>query len=235
MAIGMTAAILGAAAIGGVASLASGAIGAGAASQAAAAQVSSADKALALQEQTIAQAREDAMPWMQAGEAALNQYMAEIGIDTGQNAAQIEAGTQFQETPGYQFNVQEGEKGVLNNLAALGMRKSGTALKALTRFREGLADQYYGNYLNRLGQASGMGQQQATATGGLTVNAGANMANTIQDAGAARASGYVGSANAWTNALTGVANNATNALGYMAYQPQYQSGLNFTPGSGNLY
>lgn len=228
-------AVLGAAAIGATASLVSGVVSAGAASQAAGVQASAADKALALQEQTIAQAREDAMPWMQAGESALNQYMAEIGIDTGQNAAQIEAGTAFQETPGYQFNVQEGEKGVLNNLAALGMRKSGTALKALTRFREGLADQYYGNYLNRLGQASGMGQQQANTMGSLTVNAGTNMANTIQDAGAARASGYVGGANAWTNALTGVANNATNALGYMAYMPQAQSGLNFTPGAGNLY
>lgn len=124
----------------------------------------------------------------------------------------------FTETPGYQFQVEEGEKGVLNNLAALGMKNSGAALKALTRFRTGIANQEYNNYLNRLAGAAGMGQSQVNATNNLTQNAANNIGQATQDAGAARASGYVGAANSWQNAIGNISNTWGNALGGMAYR-----------------
>lgn len=233
MAIGTTAAILGAAAIGAAGSLAAGAISAGAASSAAAAQERSANKALDVQQQASQQAREDALPWLKAGEDALDVYMGELGISDEAKAGKFKS--PFEETPAFRFQQEEGNKAVVNNLAALGLRKSGVALKALSRFNQQLAQGEYGNYLNRLSEAAGRGQTQAANTNQITINSANQQASTIQDAGAARASGYVGAGNAWSNALAGVSRNASNALGYFGYQPQYGNALNFTPGTGNLY
>ncbi len=157
----------------------------------------------------------------------------------------------FQETPGYEFQVEQGEKGVLNNLAALGMKNSGAALKALTRFRTGVANQEYNNYLNRLSGAAGMGQSQVQSNnaalmagagniGSALMSGAANQGNALQNAGAARASGYVGSANAWNNALGGLASNIGGGLGHLAGGGQ-NSGTNYYPpapasyGTGGLY
>lgn len=225
MAIGTTAALLGAAAIGTVGSLAAGGIQANAANQAAQTQEKASKKALKLQsealdlqQQQAEQARTDALPWMDAGRTALNQYMGELGLSEEARNGTFQS--QFTETPGYEFAVQQGEEGVLNNLAALGQRGSGSALKALTEFRTGLANQTYDNYLNRLSGISTGGQTQVNTTNalgaqnaGMTGNILANMGNTIQNAGAARASGYVGGANAWGNALSGASNNISGALG----------------------
>lgn len=271
--IGTTAAVLGAAAIGGAASLASGVMGASAANKAANAQAASADKSLALQAAMYEQGRQDNMPWMEAGKTALAQYMGELGMTApasvskpsgsvdangfdaayylkanpdvaasakygsnpyghyqdwgkaeGRSIADPNASAApatpfksgFKETPGYQFQVQEGEKGVVNNMAALGMKNSGAALKALTRFRTGLADQTYNTYLDRLSGMAGAGAATTSNQAQLGASSAANQGQTITDAGAARASGYVGGANAWQNALGSFSNTAGNALGWAA-------------------
>lgn len=112
----------------------------------------------------------------------------------------------FQQTPGYQFQVQQGTQGVLNSLSALGMKNSGKALKSLDRFTTGLADQEYGNWLDRISGVAGMGQNQTNATNTLSANAATNIGQTYQDQGQARASGYVGAANAWNTGLEGLGN-----------------------------
>lgn len=146
---------------------------------------------------------------------------------SGQATAQQPAMTPklgFQQTPGYQFRVQQGEQGVLNNLSALGMKNSGKALKSLESFRQGLASEEYGNYMNRLASMAGMGQTQTNATNSLMANAATNIGNSLQNAGAARASGYVGSANAWSQGLNGVG-NALGQLSYNQYPPAPGGGL----------
>ena len=309
MAIGSTAAMLGAAAIGTAGSVATGAMQANAAGNAADAQAMAAmeaarlqaeatDKSIQAQRDAIQQGRIDSFPWALAGGQALYKYMDELGIPrpetpimpslevgpmagldpTGYAATQMDdlrkdiakaerklgrggankqakrqarydeltgqleelenrytlpeeytnieytEGADFQETPGYEFMVEEGEKGVLNNLAALGMKNSGAALKALTRFRTGLADQEYDQYLNRLASTAGMGQtvtqnnNNALMSGAGNISSSlmtgaANQGTAIQNAGAARASGYIGQANAWGNALGGVTNTLGGALG----------------------
>lgn len=225
MAIGTTMAILGAAAIGGAASIAGGIMQSNAANQAAQTQANAASEALALQERQYDQSRQDSMPWMTAGKSALEAYMGELGLSDAAKSGTFKSG--FKETPGYQFAVEEGEKGAINNLAALGMKNSGAALKALTRFRTGLADQTYQGYLDRLSAAS-TGGQAAVANQNA---AGANYANsasqTIQDRGAATASGYVGGANAWSNALSNLSNQAGWALGMGSRNFGNGFGLNF--------
>ncbi len=206
---------MGAAAIGGIASLASGAIGASAADRAAQTQASAADQSLAYQKETDAKNLALSMPWIEAGRKALAQYQGEIGLTTT-NPDGTPFKSAFTTTPGYDFQVSEGEKGVTNNLAALGMKNSGAALKALTRFRQGLADTTRENYLTRLSNAATGGQQQVATTTNALQNSAINQGQTIQDAAAARASGYVGGANSWINALTNISNTGSNALGWLS-------------------
>lgn len=211
MAIGTTMAILGAAAIGGAASLAGGAMQANAANQAAQTQAGAAQNALDLQERQYQQGRTDSLPWMEAGKTALQAYQNELGLGAEAKAGTFKSG--FKETDGYKFQVEQGEKGAVNNLAALGMKNSGAALKALTRFRTGLADQTYNNYLDRLSASSQGGQATVSQNNQLGAQFAQTAGQTIQDKGAATASGYVGGANAWSNALSNVSNQAGWALG----------------------
>lgn len=133
----------------------------------------------------------------------------------------------FTETPGYQFRVQEGEKGVLNNLAALGMKNSGSALKALEKYRQGVASQEYGNYLNRLSSLAGVGQTQTSQINSLGVGTGRSIGQSAANAGTARASGYVGAANALSQGYNGMAQGIGQALGSINFnqlaKPTYSS------------
>lgn len=217
--MGTGAALLGSAALGLGGSLVKGQMDAKAAGKAADVQNVASLGALALQQQGLdftkqqySDARQDAAPWMSAGRQSLHQYLVETGQTGGQS--------RFRQSPGYAFQVSEGEKGVKNNLASLGMKNSGSALKALTRFRTGLADQSFDNYLTRLGGIAGAGQSAtqdvsalgAQAAGAVNANLN-NQGQSLQDAATARGSGYVGQANAWGSALTGGVNTLSNALG----------------------
>lgn len=213
--IGTTAAILGAAAVGGIASIASGILGANASQSAAQTQAAASGDALQLQNQQYQQNRSDTLPWLVAGQAALAQYSGELGL-TKTNADGTPFTSQFQETPGYQYDVSQAEKGVTNNLAALGLKGSGAALKALTKTRMGLADSTYNNYLNRLQSSAGMGQTQANDNASAGTSNAINVGNLGINASQATASGYVNGSNALTNAFGNVANIGSNALGYLS-------------------
>jgi hypothetical protein len=181
-------------------SILGGLFGSSAADKAAKAQTDASNRAINLQEATIAQSRLDSAPWLDAGKKALGSYMGELGLGAPGFVSQ------FEKTPGYDFQVEEAEKGAVNHLGALGMKNSGAALKALTKLRSGLATQEYGNYLGRLSGMAGVGQNQVANDNTLSMNSALSRGQLMQDAGAARASGYVGSANAWTGALNSVGN-----------------------------
>lgn len=192
-------------------SIIGGLFGSSAADKAANAQGDAANKAIELQKATIAQARLDSAPWLDAGKKALSQYMGELGMGGAGFTSQ------FTKTPGYDFQVQEAEKGALNHLGALGMKNSGAALQALTKLRSGLASQEHGNYLARISGLAGVGQNQVNQNNAASMNSALSQGQLMQDAGAARASGYVGGANAWTGAM----NNMGNTLGnWASYQPR---------------
>lgn len=79
------------------------------------------------------------------------------------------------------------------------------------------------NSFNRLAALAGVGQQAATTLGSEGSAAANNVSNTlltsgaqigqnINNAAAARASGYIGGANAWSGALTGGTNDLMNMI-----------------------
>lgn len=107
----------------------------------------------------------------------------------------------FFASPDYQFRRDEGMRGIEQGAAARGGALSGNALRALTGYSSNLAAGEYGNYYNRLASLAGVGQA-ATNQG---VAAGQNYANmagqSMMASGAARASGTMGAANSWGNAI----------------------------------
>jgi hypothetical protein len=117
----------------------------------------------------------------------------------------------FEASPGYNFALEQGQSAIDGSAAARGNVFSGATLKSQQEFGTGLAQQEYGNFLNRLtGQAS-----QGQAAAGNIANAGSNYASgagtAIANSGNAQAAGYIGQA----NALNGAINNGLSAWGYM--------------------
>jgi len=137
----------------------------------------------------------------------------------------------FETSPGYEFRREQGEQAIERMAAARGLRLSGATMQDAARFNQGLASQEYGNYWNRLAGLAGAGQ---TATQN-TQMMGQNFANAVgqnaRAAGAARASGYQGTANAISggiNALGGIYGSA--ASGALGPNP----GLGITPSPAGL-
>jgi hypothetical protein len=179
--------------IAGVGAIGSAVIGSSAAKKAANAQDKSAQLAIAEQRRQFDLNRSDLEPWRTAGGQAI-----------GQGFAMLQPGYDYTASPGYQFRLDEGLRGVQNSAAAKGLLQSGGTLKGIDRYAEGLAAQDFNDQFNRY-MSVASGGQQATQAG---VAAGQNSANSIADlltqAGNAKASGYIGSANAISNGIGGL-------------------------------
>lgn len=110
----------------------------------------------------------------------------------------------FFQSPGYQFRRDEGTRGLERTAAARGGAFSGNALRALAEFNSGLASQEFGNYFNQLSNIAGLGQTATNATAAYGADHAANAGRNALYAGDSRASGIIGQANAYGNALQGL-------------------------------
>ena len=173
------------------------------------------------------QVQQNITPFMKAGQGALTQLQGLTGTGEGGNPLTAPLTSQFQptmaqleQTPGYQFSLDQGLKATQNSYAAQGLGASGAAMKGAANYAQGLASttyqQQFQNNLSQNKQIADILQNQ--------VNTGANAAAGLSSAGiqstalsnqaamsgaAASAAGTVGSANAIAGGVTG----ATNALG----------------------
>lgn len=133
----------------------------------------------------------------------------------------------WQQDPGYAFRQEQGEKAVNRFLADRGMPFGGTAAKAMMDFNQNLASAEYSNVwnrtsadrndrFNRLAALAGLGQTSAQSVGNSATNSANNSSNIMMNSAAvqgdlatqaanARASGTIGSANAWSGALGNIA------------------------------
>ena len=110
----------------------------------------------------------------------------------------------FQASPGYGFRVAEGQKGVNNRMAAMGLSNSGSLLKATERFRQGIAADEYGTHYNRLAALSGAGQTATQNTAALGANYANAAGNAFMNAGNARAQGAINTGNAISSGINGL-------------------------------
>jgi hypothetical protein len=165
------------------------------------------DKSIAAQQEAEERARADLQPWVTAGQPALTATSDLLGL-SGQPAADA-AMARFQASPGYQFQLSEGLRGVDAGAAAKGMLRSGATLKAEQEYGQGLASKDFGDYYNRLFQLSSVGETAAAKQGAFSANAADSMSKSESQLGQQQASIY-------GNAASGIgsaANNyATNTL-----------------------
>lgn len=171
---------------------------ANAAKQAASTQAAAADKSVQLQYDIYNQNRNDQAPWRQTGSNALAMLADSLGLSGPEGNARAKGA--FQTSPGYDFAFEQGKRGVEGSLAAKGMSRSGAAAKKLDEFGTGMADQEWGAWSNRLGQLAGFGSTANTQGAASSTSYATGATNAMQNAAAARASGYVNSASAWNDA-----------------------------------
>jgi hypothetical protein len=118
----------------------------------------------------------------------------------------------FTADPGYGFRLSEGQKALERSAAARGGLLSGATGKALTRFGQEMGSQEYQNAFNRyqaeraaklqpLQSLAGIGQTSANALTNAAGTYGSNVGELAVGAANARASGYVGQANALNQGL----------------------------------
>jgi hypothetical protein len=156
----------------------------------------------------------------------------------------------YQADPGAQFRQDETMRALNSTAAAKGGALSGGAVREAARYSSGLASQEYGNAwnrfqadqtnrYNRLAAIAGVGQTAANtlnqAGSSYANNAGnigmSNAAATGElglQAANARASGYVGAANSWNQALGNIGNLGINYA--MNQFTQNQGGFTGTNG-----
>lgn len=193
-------------------------VGAAASRKAGKVQEKAAKDAAEERRQALARQEELSRPFRETGLEAQNALarLSGIGPDTGAPDYGL-FGRQFGEQdlvmdPGYGFRLREGTKELDRRLAAGGRMFSGGALKAGQQYGQELASQEYSNAFNRAMQLraeranalAGLygGGLQATTGFGQDVGESARTVGDLMTSGAAaRASGYVGAANALNQAL----------------------------------
>ncbi len=222
-----------AAVVGAGVSLVGGALGSSASKQAAGQEASAASESALEQQNMYNDTVRNVNPWLRAGGQSLDMLMA--GVAGGSlNPTPYTPFTmaQFQEDPGYQFQLSQGQN-ALTNASSLSGGSNSNNLKGLINYTQGAANSDYQtaltNYINQyqlgnqakqqtfsnLSSISQGGMGAALQQGQIGTSAGANIGTSLMNAGAAQAAGTVGAANAWGNAATS---------GYNAYlQSQYMN------------
>lgn len=199
--------------------VAGGVLASNAASTAASGQVAAANTAADASNSQYQQTRTDLAPYNALGQQAGGQLSSQLSSLT-QPFSMTQA--QLEQTPGYQFNLTQGEQAVQNSASARGLGVSGAAMKGAANYASGLADNTYqnqfnnyqtnqNNAFNKLLAVTGVGQSAAAQTGSFGQTAVQNANSALTTGAAATAAGNVGSANAISGSLTNVGNSLMNA------------------------
>lgn len=195
-------------------SVASGVASSSASHTAADAATSAAD----LQEKQFQQTQQNQQPYMDAGKTALGTIQNDQATGTG-FAAPFNPQT-YINTPGYQFQQQQGENAIQSSAAATGGTLNGGTLKALDQYTTGLANSTYGDAYNRylatsqqqygqLFNVAQLGENATSTTGQQGAQAATTAGGYINQAGQDTAAGQLGVGTA--------VNSGLSNLGLLAY------------------
>lgn len=209
-------------------------------------KASSADtQAANLQQQQYATTRADLLPYNKAGQSVLPNLTSlatsgatgggpdylnlatNIGVGPGGQAA-------LEQTPGYQFQLQQGLQSAMSSAAARGLGVSGAEMKGAASYATGVASSNYQqqfqnalnlntaqqnnlqNQFNRLSGVSSLGANAAATTGQQGTQAAAAGGNYLAQSGLAGAAGVTGVGSA-------VNQGVQNYLGYQNLQQAINS------------
>lgn len=194
MTLGLSGAALGAIAVGG-ATLASGYMASQSAADAAKIQAGASEAGIAEQRRQFNAIQELLAPYVQAGSGASGvqgsiQAQQELLGLSGPEAQQA-AIQSIQNSPEFAALTQTGEEAILQNASATGGLRGGNVQGALAQFRPSLLSQLIQQRFNNLGSLSSLGQNAAAGVGNAGLQTGTNVANLLQQQGAAQAGGQL--------------------------------------------
>ena len=258
----------------GIGSLFGGGKSAQAATKAAEIQAQAAKYAADLQMQMFQQVQTNLNPFLKVGQQAVGALsdnllggrplpgMPQLGIvptTWGMTKEFTPTMTSLEQTPGYQFTLDQGLKALTNTYGSSGLSgnviggkfmPSGPLAAGLTSYSTGLAsqtfNQQYQNWLagqqlqlgeqqqtfNMLGGVAGSGQNAGANLGALGLQTATGAGNFLTSGAAAQAGGIVGAANAFNQGISGATSGLSNALMFAALNNQ---GMFGTGGGGNVY
>lgn len=146
-------------------------------------------------------------PYVTAGTGSLTAQQDLLGLNGPEAQQKAISGIQG----GAQFNAlnQQGQNAILQNAAATGGIRGGNTQAALAQFSPQLLNQLINEQYSNLGGITALGQSSAAGVGNAGMQTGTNIANLLQQQGAAKAGGYI----AQGNANAGYANALTSGLG----------------------
>lgn len=166
------------------------------------------DESIGFQREMFDYGKEVSAPFIETGTEALGR-LSDVFLDNDFSG--------FEESPGYQFAFDEGQRALERGAASRGLLNSGATGRALVDYGTGMASQEFGNWANRLASLAGIGQSTAGSQAGTAAQVGANMGATAQQggfgAGTAAASGLVGAANAQASGQQQFARGIGSAFG----------------------
>lgn len=185
--------------------------------------------AIAAQNNATATNTANQQPYTALGSTSAN-HLATL-LDKGFTAPTL---SEAEATPGYQFNLESGTNALEKGAAARGNVFSGTEGTALEKYGQDLGTTTYQqaydnamsgfmtNYSTLMGgtqvgegavsQEGQLGQEGAQNTGYIDLNAGNQQALQINNAAAARASGYLGKSAAMNGMVSDIGNTFAKAL-----------------------
>lgn len=138
-------------------------------------------------------------PYVEAGQPALEQQQALIGLGgpEAQRAAiqAIESGELFQ------AQVRQGEEAILQSASATGGLRGGNIQAALAQFRPQMLQREIDTQFTRLGGLTNLGQQSAAGVGTAGLQTGQRVSGLMGDIGAARAGGELATGQALSSAF----------------------------------
>lgn len=166
-----------------------------------AAQQAATDSANRTLKEMYDQQRADMEPWRQAGAGALSSLTNNDFMNN------------WQQDPGYQFRLNEGNKAINAAASARGNAGGGAAMKALARYGQDYAsgeyDKVYNRNNNRLSMLAGFGNNASQTNAANAGNYGSQVSGNYIGMGNAAASNQIAQA----NRMSGFINNGVSAAG----------------------
>ena len=147
------------------------------------------------------------MPYIQAGQAANNLYGNAVG--TNGSTAQQQYYQNFQNDPGFQSEVNYGNKQIAAQAASQGQNLSGNTMTALQGYGQTMLSNEYQTRLNDLFREANIGATSANTALNSSTGASNVVSSAMQNAGTATGNSY--------QAIGNQGANTTNNLGQYYY------------------
>lgn len=197
-----------------------------AAKSAAATQSAAAQQGVNATQQALQQYQQTMAPFVTAGTGALTGQQDLLGLNGA--GAQSTAINGIQNSPQFQALQQQGQNAILANASATGGLRGGNVQSALGQFTPALLAQQIQQQYANLGGLTSLGQNSAAGIGSAGLQTGTNIANLLQQQGAATAGGQLAAGNAAANGF-----NSLLGIGGGLYSSGALSGL--FGGGGSSY